>query len=82
MSDEPRSQGAFSPAVPERHQQNDTTGTDMEILARRLTIITLLMGIFAILLTAAVESDARRQGITRGDVSAACQILQSCRKSY
>ena len=54
----------------------------MEILARRLTIITLLMGIFAILLTAAVESDARRQGITRGDVSVACQILQSCRKSY
>ena len=50
----------------------------MEILARRLTIITLLMGIFAILLTAAVESDARRQGLKRGEFSPACIILQSC----
>ena len=32
----------------------------MDILARRLTIITLLMAIFAIMLAAAVETDYRR----------------------
>ena len=35
----------------------------MDILARRLTIITLLMAVFAIMLAAAVETDYRRDGV-------------------
>ncbi len=33
----------------------------MNVMARRLTIITLMLAIFAILLTAAVEADTRRR---------------------
>jgi hypothetical protein len=53
----------------------------MDILARRLTIITLLMAIFAIMLAAAVETDYRRSTHnTTGEV-AACSPPQMCRAS-
>ena len=47
----------------------------MDILARRLTIITLLMAIFAILLAAAVESDYRRNA---RNAAAACNVPHFC----
>ena len=52
----------------------------MDILARRLTIITLLMAIFAIMLAAAVETDYRRS--TQDDTKlVACSSPQMCRAS-
>lgn len=38
----------------------------MEIMARRLTIISLLMAVFAISLAAAVETDVRRAEANTG----------------
>lgn len=52
----------------------------MEILARRLTIITLLMAVFAIMLAAAVEADYRRsQQNHRYGSLADCTTPDPCR---
>ncbi len=52
----------------------------MDILARRLTIITLLLAIFAILLAAAVETDYRRGlAADRGSSLSACAAASVCR---
>jgi hypothetical protein len=60
---------------------NETTdlpdGT-MDILARRLTIITLLLAIFAILLAAAVETDYRRSQQSRTGSLSACVTPALC----
>jgi hypothetical protein len=54
----------------------------MDILARRLTIITLLMAIFAIMLAAAVETDYRRSAHdATGNKLVACSAPQMCRAS-
>ena len=51
----------------------------MEILARRLTIITLLMTVFAISVAAAVETDARRHEQNRRyGAASACTIPTIC----
>lgn len=51
----------------------------MEILARRLTIITLLMTVFAISVAAAVETDARRHETNqRYGTASACSIPTIC----
>lgn len=51
----------------------------MEILARRLTIISLLMTVFAISVAAAVESDARRhEQKQRYGTASACAIPSIC----
>ncbi|NVP54244.1 MULTISPECIES: hypothetical protein [Rhizobiaceae] len=51
----------------------------MEILARRLTIITLLMTVFAISVAAAVETDARRhEKMQRYGTASACSLPVSC----
>ena len=51
----------------------------MDILARRLTIITLLLAIFAILLAAAVETDYRRSAQGRHGSLSACTTPFLCR---
>lgn len=51
----------------------------MDILARRLTIITLLMAIFAMLLAAAVETDYRRGLHEQGGTLSACAKPNLCR---
>lgn len=51
----------------------------MDILARRLTIITLLLAIFAILLAAAVETDYRRNQKSRHGALSACAAPTLCR---
>lgn len=53
----------------------------MEILARRLTIITLLMAIFAIMLAAAVETDYRRDKQVRVQTYSACAGSPACSAS-
>ena len=53
----------------------------MDILARRLTIITLLMAIFAIMLAAAVETDYRRSTHNTTGKLVACSTGQMCRAS-
>ena len=53
----------------------------MDILARRLTIITLLMAIFAIMLAAAVETDYRRSTHNTTGKLAACATPHSCTAS-
>lgn len=54
----------------------------MDILARRLTIITLLMAIFAIMLAAAVETDYRRSAQnTTGNLTACNNPSHMCRAS-
>lgn len=53
----------------------------MDILARRLTIITLLMAIFAIMLAAAVETDYRRTTQNNTGKLVACTAPQMCRAS-
>lgn len=53
----------------------------MDILARRLTIITLLMAIFAIMLAAAVETDYRRNAHNSHGKLVACSAPQMCRAS-
>lgn len=53
----------------------------MDILARRLTIITLLMAIFAIMLAAAVETDSRRSAHNASGKLMACSPPQICRAS-
>ncbi|MCQ4634306.1 hypothetical protein GB927_030010 [Shinella sp. CPCC 100929] len=55
--------------------------TPMDILARRLTIITLLMAIFAIMLAAAVETDYRRSTHNTTGKLVACSAPQMCRAS-
>ncbi|MCF3642730.1 hypothetical protein LXM94_22430 [Rhizobium sp. TRM95111] len=50
----------------------------MEILARRLTIITLLLAVFAISLAAAVESDARRHAKAGPMTITACAGSHFC----
>lgn len=51
----------------------------MEILARRLTIITLLMTVFAISVAAAVETDARRhEQNKRYGTASACSVPTIC----
>ena len=50
----------------------------MDILARRLTIITLLMAVFAIMLAAAVETDYRRSAQGKGSSLVACSIPALC----
>ncbi len=60
--------------------ENAFRGTNtMDILARRLTIITLLMAIFAIMLAAAVETDYRRSAQKNGGKLVACSTSQMCR---
>ncbi|WP_203426237.1 hypothetical protein [Sinorhizobium sp. BG8] len=51
----------------------------MEVLSRRLTMITLLMAVFAISLAAAVESDARRHAKAQPGVFTACAGTPFCR---
>lgn len=51
----------------------------MDILARRLTIITLLLAIFAILLAAAVETDYRRGEKIRQGALSGCAAPGICR---
>ncbi len=51
----------------------------MDILARRLTIITLLMAVFAIMLAAAVETDYRRSTHNNGGKLVACSTAAMCR---
>lgn len=51
----------------------------MDILARRLTIITLLMAIFAIMLAAAVETDYRRSARNAPGKLIACSMPDTCR---
>ncbi|PTM98698.1 hypothetical protein C7449_101363 [Mycoplana dimorpha] len=52
----------------------------MEIMARRLTIITLLMTVFAISVAAAVETDARRhQKKPQYGTAIACNISKVCK---
>ena len=53
----------------------------MDILARRLTIITLLMAIFAIMLAAAVETDYRRGTHNANAKLVSCAAPQMCRAS-
>lgn len=54
----------------------------MEILTRRLTIITLLMTVFAISVAAAVETDARRHDQNkRYGTASACSIPTICHPS-
>ena len=53
----------------------------MDILARRLTIITLLMAVFAIMLAAAVETDYRRSTQNDNGKLVACSTSFSCRAS-
>jgi len=53
----------------------------MDILARRLTIITLLMAIFAIMLAAAVETDYRRSTHNTTGKLVACATPHSCTAS-
>ena len=53
----------------------------MDILARRLTIITLLMAIFAIMLAAAVETDYRRGAQNATGKMIACSTPHACRAS-
>ena len=53
----------------------------MDILARRLTIITLLMAIFAIMLAAAVETDYRRSAHDTTGKLVACSAPEMCRAS-
>ncbi len=51
----------------------------MEILARRLTIISLLMTVFAVSVAAAVETDARRhEQMQRYGTASACAIPALC----
>ena len=50
----------------------------MEILARRLTIITVLMALFAIALTAAVNSDARRHKLMKMSEATSCTGTPAC----
>lgn len=51
----------------------------MEILARRLTLITLLMTVFAISVAAAVETDVRRhEQMQRYGTASACAIPAIC----
>ena len=58
------------------------SGTNtMDILARRLTIITLLMAIFAIMLAAAVETDYRRSAHDTTGKLVACSAPEMCRAS-
>jgi hypothetical protein len=52
----------------------------MDILARRLTIITLLMAVFAIMLAAAVETDYRRSTHNTSKL-VACSSPDMCRAS-
>jgi len=51
----------------------------MDILARRLTIITLLMAVFAIMLAAAVETDYRRSARNDTGKLMACAAAHGCR---
>ncbi|MFC6445573.1 hypothetical protein [Shinella zoogloeoides] len=51
----------------------------MDILARRLTIITLLMAVFAIMLAAAVETDYRRNTHNDAGKLVACSAPGMCR---
>lgn len=51
----------------------------MDILARRLTIITLLMAVFAIMLAAAVETDNRRSTQNNTGKLMACSTADMCR---
>ncbi|OJU92601.1 MAG: hypothetical protein BGO06_19290 [Shinella sp. 65-6] len=51
----------------------------MDILARRLTIITLLMAVFAIMLAAAVETDYRRSAPNNSGKLVACSTPHMCR---
>ncbi len=51
----------------------------MDILARRLTIITLLMAVFAIMLAAAVETDYRRSAHDNSSKLMACSTPGLCR---
>jgi len=51
----------------------------MDILARRLTIITLLMAVFAIMLAAAVETDYRRSAHSNNGKLIACSTPHGCR---
>jgi hypothetical protein len=53
----------------------------MDILARRLTIITLLMAIFAIMLAAAVETDYRRSTHNTTGKLIACSAPHTCSAS-
>lgn len=53
----------------------------MDILARRLTIITLLMAVFAIMLAAAVETDYRRGAHNTTGKLVACSTPDMCRAS-
>jgi len=53
----------------------------MDILARRLTIITLLMAVFAIMLAAAVETDYRRSTHNNAGKLVACSTPDMCRAS-
>jgi hypothetical protein len=50
----------------------------MDILARRLTIITLLMAVFAIMLAAAVTTDYRRSAQSRTGSLVACNTQHFC----
>ncbi|MBD8553128.1 hypothetical protein IFT84_01175 [Rhizobium sp. CFBP 8762] len=54
--------------------------TTMKIMARRLTIITLLLGVFAIALTAAVEADTIRRNQKLYGATVACvpSMLTEC----
>lgn len=54
--------------------------TTMKIMARRLTIITLLLGVFAIALTAAVEADTirRNQKLYGANVACVPSMLTEC----
>lgn len=62
--------------------ENASKGTNtMDILARRLTIITLLMAIFAIMLAAAVETDYRRSTHNTTGKLVACATPQACTAS-
>lgn len=64
------------------YTNNDYSGTNaMDILARRLTIITLLMAIFAIMLAAAVETDYRRSTHNTTGKLVACSAPEMCRAS-
>ena len=51
----------------------------MDILARRLTIITLLLAIFAMMLAAAVEADYRRDQKSRYGALSGCAVASLCR---
>ena len=54
-------------------------GHIMDILAHRLTIITLLMTVFAIMLAAAVETDYRRSTHNKAGKLVACTTPGICR---